>query len=349
VDGKTPGEVFYDTLFQGCEEKASWSKLLAGDKVLYERASSAVLAAFGNQSLSAAIARMESVPWRELDKAWDEVSAAEFPAPCLEACFEAVRARLIAAAKEGQAEAVDWKAKADHWCDLHTVASARAEKAEAELARVIADFHFTKLPQLRPIAEAGPVPEGCVRVYFAWIEECWQVVARQHSQASHFADIRLPKEEKTEPSTFIAHGKTWISHDPKDPMPCDGEMEVQVITEGDHTLNPLRGKDWNWENGAIIGWRYADDPTSPIATLAQDQIQATPAMQAAAESVLTEEAFQPWTPAVGDVVRLKSGGPVMTVMQVQGDQCRTLWHECGEVQAFDFFNACLKPAKEEQP
>ena len=53
------------------------------------------------------IRRMEVVPWRELDKAWDKASEKSLPQQSLEACFNAVRARLIAAAKgEGQAQEV---------------------------------------------------------------------------------------------------------------------------------------------------------------------------------------------------------------------------------------------------
>jgi uncharacterized protein YodC (DUF2158 family) len=60
-----------------------------------------------------------------------------------------------------------------------------------------------------------------------------------------------------------------------------------------------------------------------------------------------QEPAQPWTPAVGDVVRLKSGGPMMTVMDAEEDgEFWCLWFDpCGNKEGMDFPAACLTPAQ----
>jgi len=55
---------------------------------------------------------------------------------------------------------------------------------------------------------------------------------------------------------------------------------------------------------------------------------------------------KPWTPAVGDVVKLKSGGPKMTVMDVEenGDLWCQWFQEDGTWLGTDFPAATLQPA-----
>ena len=99
---------------------------------------------------------------------------------------------------------------------------------------------------------------------------------------------------KPESETFEAHGKTWTRHNPGDAMPCGGDAMVEVLTRrelnGAYEYSDQLAERWYWSNsdsgGDIIGWRYADEPPKPET---------------------------PWTPAVGDVVQLKSGGPKMTI------------------------------------
>ena len=94
---------------------------------------------------------------------------------------------------------------------------------------------------------------------------------------------------KPKPETFEAHGKTWTRHKAGDPMPCDGKAQVEVIYGADNRwLSKQRAQWWNWISGTITGWCHADE---------QPTLE-TPA----------------WTPAVGDVVQLKSGGPKMTIL-----------------------------------
>jgi uncharacterized protein YodC (DUF2158 family) len=96
---------------------------------------------------------------------------------------------------------------------------------------------------------------------------------------------------KPEPETFEAHGKTWTRHKSGDPIPCDRKAQVEVIYGADNEwLSKQSAQWWNWISGTITGWRYADEPTpEPLET-------------------------KPGTPAVGDVVRLKSTSPKMTVI-----------------------------------
>ena len=102
----------------------------------------------------------------------------------------------------------------------------------------------------------------------------------------------LPKA--AEPATFESHGKTWTRHTPGDPRPCEDNREIEILTK-DGSLLCGNSHDFGYwgdsgfEEAHIIGWRYADEPA-----------------QAGAKA-------QPWTPRPGDVVRLKSGGPEMTV------------------------------------
>jgi hypothetical protein len=84
ADGKTPGQVMCEV---GCRG-VIWETTPKTLKDQHEKAASAVLAAFGQDSLEAGIKRMEAVPWNEL------------PGEVLTA--ESIRARLISAAREGQ-------------------------------------------------------------------------------------------------------------------------------------------------------------------------------------------------------------------------------------------------------
>jgi uncharacterized protein YodC (DUF2158 family) len=63
-----------------------------------------------------------------------------------------------------------------------------------------------------------------------------------------------------------------------------------------------------------------------------------------------ETKAQPWTPQPGDVVRLKSGGPSMTVLYLKdGDKVKITWFD-GRAPFEAIFPAIsLTPAKEGQP
>jgi uncharacterized protein YodC (DUF2158 family) len=401
----------------------------------------------GQDNLEAGIKRMEAVPWESLEKSWDEADSTGGGKKAT--AFNAVRTRLIAAAREGQPSsqpaAVDWQAKSRDWpedaadedngsynchcvkcqqtfvghkrrttCkDCHNKCwQARAEKAEArikEFEESVKDIDYLEdsrnewmqkwtatqtevellrakaLPQLLPISEAGPVPEGCVRVWgVKSLNGRWLWDDERTTADTHFADIRLPataidpyaelkaahaagkelqyrtggewlpclspswicsvEDYRIKPdTTFEAHGHTWTKHTPGDPMPCDGKSLVNWLTapeaEGLPYNNIVKRADTlMWE--IPVGWRYADDPKD-------EPVKANYELQEHLENVKQDA---PWQPAVGDVVRLKSGGPAMTVRGCPAEKCIVCdWFNNGEVSTADFPAACLQPAEEGQP
>lgn len=136
------------------------------------------------------------------------------------------------------------------------------------------DSANAKLSQLRPLAEADEVPEGCLRFYTYKKDEKWTSASQfPCSQDTHFVEVRLPyldPEYKPstklaeKPETFEAHGKIWTKHKPGDPMPCDGSSAVMALL-GDGTYSTQLAEDWAWNNHYskfdIVGWRYSDEPT----------------------------------------------------------------------------------------
>jgi hypothetical protein len=60
------------------------------------------------------------------------------------------------------------------------------------------------ISQLRPLSEAGPVPEGCVRVR-AWKDQegKWFYGWQEWEGDTHFADIRLPDEPAEKPDPLV--------------------------------------------------------------------------------------------------------------------------------------------------
>jgi uncharacterized protein YodC (DUF2158 family) len=113
-------------------------------------------------------------------------------------------------------------------------------------------------------------------------------------------------------------------------MPCDGERKVYILTsKTGESKTPYKAftyawtvKDSDWW-GEIIGWRYADEP---LVTKSE------------------------WTPQVGDVVRLKSGGPLMTIRVIDKDDPADSWCHWfdGNRSCLELFpTACLEPATKE--
>jgi uncharacterized protein YodC (DUF2158 family) len=153
---------------------------------------------------------------------------------------------------------------------------------------------------------------------------------------------------KPEPETFQAHGKTWTRHTPGDPMPCDGERIVQTLMKGFAFGGLGKASDFRWSltklNTDIRGWRYDDEPQPEQSANAK----AYDEFQEELEAVWNGE---PWTPQVGDVVRLKSGGPLMTVARLAEDDPSAVlceWFDrSNRYDAGHITIACLEPATKE--
>lgn len=124
-----------------------------------------------------------------------------------------------------------------------------------------------------------------------------------------------------EPETFEAHGKTWTRHTPGDAMPCKENRLVELIEKrevsGSYAKYEDHASTFVWS--AAVGWRYADEQPKPET---------------------------PWTPAVGDVVQLKSGGPKMTVALLKETLCKCQWFRGDEADLETFEITTLQPVTE---
>ena len=374
VDGKTPGQVNHDAVANGdYDTYKKWSELSERGKRDVERGASAVLAAFGNKPAE--------IPWTEWHgggcplkdeqvEEWERkyrTGKTHTGGKPSNFCWthdtgaSDIIAYRVTKWSEGFGP-VDWKA--------------RAEKAEAELANwkeaaqvakwqrdLIIDestdktgriLELEKLSTLRPISEAGDVPAGCVRYFFRILQCSFSIgTLEQGEDDTHFADILVLVESKIEAptteefihpgsfdpvavtkpihSTFTAHGKEWTRHMPGDPMPCDGEARICIL---DNNGNPSNERgDLYFPRTASINvwdrtsaWCYADEPSGKHTS----------------EATITPE----WTPAVGDVVTLKSGGPKMTVHQLFPEEDRVIcyYFKRGILETPTFATATLTKA-----
>jgi uncharacterized protein YodC (DUF2158 family) len=138
-----------------------------------------------------------------------------------------------------------------------------------------------------------------------------------------------------EPATFEAHGKTWTRHTPGDPCPVERGVVIEVLTKDEQNTDIYKeqfrpSNEWDWSadlgDDVIIAYHKADEPAHPT------------------------QSQQAWTPQPGDVVRLKSGGPEMTVLYLKdGDKVKITWFD-GRAPFEAIFPAIsLTPAKEGQP
>lgn len=119
-----------------------------------------------------------------------------------------------------------------------------------------------------------------------------------------------------------AHGKNWMKHTPGRSRPCEPDALVHVLLRDTQIMltdEPIRaGFCLTWES-KVVAWRYADPRP--------------PAPPAAA-----------WQPAAGDVVRLKSGGPLMTVVEFWAGEAfvECDWFRDDECHSRVFLTASLK-------
>lgn len=172
------------------------------------------------------------------------------------------------------------------------------------------------LSQLRSVAEAGPVPEGCVRYHFSkYGDDIGVGTIAKHPSDVLFADIRLPAPaEKPDPYAEL-----------KKAHAAGKAIQLRNIKRGREDWKDVSYPAWN-NNNEGDEYRIKPEP-EPLAT----------------KPILPPT----WTPKVGDVVTLKSGGPKMTIRAFDRDDPMEAWchwfkeeKSCAET----FPTACLQPA-----
>ena len=346
------------------------------------------------------IRRMEAVPWRELDKAWDEASEKSLPQQSLEACFNAVRARLIAAAK-GQPQAANEPAQPDPYSRLKAYAAAgariRCGSPEAWRANV---FWLWNAPP--PTYEVHPDDLGMCPEYAPGteVEKPWMSEARQIA-AQCWCD---PETSGTPMDGHLAEAvakriQAWMETSAQNQRNADyyrslvvrcgramGEQayiaddggkhedvlcaKVPELVEGlvakikplpaEVSAEPEKAAEEKpcGLNSALDEWSADDGPQA--ASKADEPAQAQPCVCGSPTTIGTvhrsdgpcyQAEDQPttspsWKPAVGDVVRLKSGGPVMTVTDVDPLSLMCAWMNANnELQVEPITTLCLTPAQ----
>jgi len=192
----------------------------------------------------------------------------------------------------------------------------------------IAKTFLEKLEPADPYAELKKAhAEGKVIQWQSMGEGPWgDYDPRYNAEPGRYESVKW--RIKPEPSTFEAHGKTWTRHTPEDPMPCDGERMIEWLTQGEldgsrefksNHYRLAKTLEGCW--GIVRAWRYADEQPKPE----------TPV----------------WTPAVGDVVQLKSGSPKMTIhfLDAKNAGCVT-FSNTGEFTFATLPQACLTQVTE---
>jgi uncharacterized protein YodC (DUF2158 family) len=192
-------------------------------------------------------------------------------------------------------------------------------------------------------------------------------------------------DQKAQPWTLPAPppGRRWHREDWTADMLPDGYrplLEGEAWLRGDEIR---RTRSTRWDVAGQIGFDVIGEPATkktshcrtrrPLpaeASAEPEQVQAADGPQAASKadepapaksghgwpyddllkSMDRPEPAQPWTPKPGDVVRLKSGGPEMTVTIARIPHIvECSWFDLNGHNHFTFLIDCLTPAKEGQP
>lgn len=209
-----------------------------------------------------------------------------------------------------------------------------------------------------------------------------QSLATKLNEALKRAEKAEADSVPAEAATFEAHGKTWTRHTPGDPMPVDTATFIDVLMDDGSVCSNQYVKfasTWN----SITGWRYADEPEpepEPAVEAEADPYAELKAAHAAGKVIECKqvrgdwaiikypawiapvkdyrikpepasEPAQPWTPAVGDVVRLKSGGLDMTVKALTADGLTScIWFDPnGQYHQLPVPVASLELVRKEKP
>ena len=88
----------------------------------------------------------------------------------------------------------------------------------------------------------------------AWDMYVAAVIAHEgwsENSPGHMADAMLLERRKRMAPARVE--RDWITHKPGDPMPCDGEMLVEVWLQND-AKGTDQAKGWQWNGGKIRNW-----------------------------------------------------------------------------------------------
>lgn len=206
----------------------------------------------------------------------------------------------------------------EHCCNLVTSKSRTMYWLDEAPARLnVAKAFLAALPaEADPYAElkAAHAEEKVIQSFNCERGDIWQDCPSPAFEGG--TDYRI----KPEPVTFEARGKEWTRHTPGDPTPCDGEAVLDIIYRDQSVNTSWEAENIDWNFGDMIGWRYAEQP-------------------------------QLWQPAIGDVVRLKSGGPDMTVKDITPEGLVScIWFDPnGQYDQTTVPAACLELVRKEKP
>ncbi len=283
----------------------------------------------------------------EIKTAWkDSLSLRAFLDALPERPQAAEIAKLKAEREKWEADALRYCKNADFWRSEHDKAQA---VAAVVLAQAVRRMEAVVLAQAVRRMEAVSANEmwktfrrtnslKAVRAHliaaFKGEGQVQPVVVNEPPQDEGQPDLSGESEKQTEPA--------WIPHD-GGPCPLkDEEVElVEVKWYGSEkpliaALNCISG--WILEKGRspklnlithyrVLKWKPGFGP----------EAKAGPAQPTTSPG---------WTPAVGDTVRLKSGGPVMTVTHVDPLSLMCAWmNASNELQVEPITTLCLTPAQ----
>jgi uncharacterized protein YodC (DUF2158 family) len=206
----------------------------------------------------------------------------------------------------------------------------------------LSEQEVLSLSQLRPLSEAGEVPEGCVRVTGYLNDGQWYAGTTHYTDDTHFADIRLP-EAQPPAEKAEARGKLWEYYSRK-----YGVMDWGYANRQEP--DPYAELKKAHAEGKAIQYNVGSDARPDWADIDDTQFGDRPERyRIKPEPLVTKPDSSPeWTPQAGDVVRLKSGGPLMTIsgFRFNGDVvCRWFEHFTPHNGTFEF--CCLEPATKE--
>jgi uncharacterized protein YodC (DUF2158 family) len=118
------------------------------------------------------------------------------------------------------------------------------------------------------------------------------------------------------------------------------EAELAALRQSTQLAQPILADD-----GRSLG-QVAFDAGNAVQKIKFPEQEIETWEESAEVHEMIEAAAKPWTPAVGDTVRLKSGGPVMTVTHVDPLSLMCAWmNASNELQVEPITTLCLTPAQ----